>query len=57
MRHSWLQVQLATSPDIAKMRLETPILISDKPSDDVDEKTLAELGMLVVCRSQRFFDV
>jgi serine/threonine protein kinase len=43
MRHSWLQVQLATSPDINKLRLETPILISDKPSDDIDEQTLAEL--------------
>ena len=43
MRHSWLQVQLATSPDINKLRLETPILISDKPSDDIDEQTLTEL--------------
>jgi serine/threonine protein kinase len=43
MRHSWLQVQLATSPDINKLRLETPILISDKPSDDIDEQTLGEL--------------
>jgi len=43
MRHSWLQVPLATSPDINKLRLETPILISDKPSDDIDEATLAEL--------------
>jgi serine/threonine protein kinase len=43
MRHSWLQVQLATAPDINKLRLETPILISDKPSDDVDEQTLDEL--------------
>ena len=36
-------MQLATSPDINKLRLETPILISDKPSDDIDEQTLAEL--------------
>ena len=43
LRHSWLQVQLATSPDIAKLRLETPILVSDKPSDDIDEQTLSEL--------------
>ena len=43
MRHSWLQVQLATSPDINKLRLDTPILISDKPSDDIDEQTLGEL--------------
>lgn len=43
LRHSWLQAQLATSPDIAKLRLETPILISDKPSDDIDEQTLSEL--------------
>jgi serine/threonine protein kinase len=43
MRHSWLQVQLATSPDINKLRQDTPILISDKPSDDIDEQTLGEL--------------
>ena len=43
LRHSWLQAQLATSPDINKLRLETPILISDKPSDDIDEQTLSEL--------------
>jgi serine/threonine protein kinase len=43
MRHSWLQAQLATGPDINKLRLETPILISDKPSDDMDEGTLTEL--------------
>jgi serine/threonine protein kinase len=43
LRHSWLQAQFATAPDINKLRLETPILISDKPSDDIDETTLAEL--------------
>jgi serine/threonine protein kinase len=43
LRHSWLQAQFATTPDINKLRLETPILISDKPSDDIDEATLAEL--------------
>lgn len=43
LRHPWLQVQFATSPDIDRLRLETPILISDRPTDDVDDQVLEEL--------------
>jgi serine/threonine protein kinase len=52
IRHPWLQMQLATSPDINKMRLETLILISDKPSDDIDEQTLAELEKFGITRDE-----
>jgi serine/threonine protein kinase len=38
LRHPWLQVQLLNAPNIDKMRLETTILISDKPSDDLDDQ-------------------
>jgi len=52
LRHPWLQMQLATSPDINKLRLETLILISDKPSDDIDEQTLAELERFGIMRDE-----
>ncbi len=43
LRHPWLQVQFATSPDIDRLRLETPILISDRPTDDIDDQVMDEL--------------
>jgi len=43
LRHSWLQVQLINAPNLDKMRLETAILISDKPADDLDDEVIAEL--------------
>ena len=43
LRHPWLQSQLAMAPDIAKLRLDTAILISDKPDDDIDDATMDEL--------------
>lgn len=52
IRHPWLQMQLATTPDINKLRLETLILISDKPSDDIDEHTLAELEKFGITRDE-----
>jgi len=52
LRHPWLQMQLATSPDVNKLRLETLILISDKPSDDIDEQTLAELEKFGIMRDE-----
>lgn len=52
LRHPWLQMQLATSPDINKLRLETLILISDKPSDDIDEQTLAEMEKFGIMRDE-----
>ena len=43
LRHSWLQVQLINAPNMDKIRLETTILISDKPSDDLDDEAISEL--------------
>ena len=43
IRHPWLQMQLINAPNIDKMRLENPILISDKPSDDLDDQVIAEI--------------
>jgi hypothetical protein len=43
LRHSWLQVQLINAPNMDKMRLETAILISDKPADDLDDEVIGEL--------------
>ena len=43
LRHPWLQSQFVISPDMTKLRLETTILISDKPDDDIDEVTIDEL--------------
>lgn len=44
LRHPWLAAQFSSAPDVDKLRLTTPILISDKPSDDLDEELLMELG-------------
>lgn len=52
LRHPWLQMQFATTPDVNKLRLETLILISDKPSDDIDEQTLAELEKFGIMRDE-----
>ena len=38
MRHPWLAKQLASAADMNKIRLETTILISDRPADDVDDQ-------------------
>ena len=38
MRHPWLAKQLASATDMNKIRLETTILISDRPADDVDDQ-------------------
>lgn len=52
LRHPWLQMQFATTPDVNKLRLETLILISDKPSDDIDEQTMAELEKFGIMRDE-----
>lgn len=43
LRHTWLQTQLINSPNMDKIRLDTAILISDKPSDDLDDEVISEL--------------
>ena len=40
LRHPWLQSQLAAAPDMAKLRHDTAILISDRADDDLDDATL-----------------
>jgi serine/threonine protein kinase len=44
LRHPWLAPAHATAPDIARLRLQTRILVSDRASDDLDEETLLELN-------------
>lgn len=43
IKHGWLQMQYTSAADLNKMRRDTPILISDKPSDDIDEQVLQEM--------------
>merc|ERR1712188_38839 len=38
-----LQAPLAVAPDMGKLRLVTPILISDRAEDDIDDETLEQL--------------
>ena len=38
MRHPWLAKQFAQAGDMNKLRLETTILISDRPTDDIDDQ-------------------
>jgi serine/threonine protein kinase len=52
LRHPWLASQLATAPDIAKLRKETPILISDKADDDLDDATLDEIAKFGIGRDE-----
>ena len=52
LRHHWLQNQLAISPDMSKLRLETTILISDKPGDDIDDITIDELTRFGVSKDE-----
>jgi len=43
MRHPWLAKQLAAAADMNKLRLDTTILISDRPADDLDDQVLSEM--------------
>jgi 5'-AMP-activated protein kinase catalytic alpha subunit len=43
LKHGWLQTQMVTAPDIGRLRLDTIILISDNPSDDIDNQAVTEL--------------
>lgn len=44
LRHPWLQGPLSNAPDMSKLRLLTPILISDRAADDLDDETLDQLS-------------
>lgn len=52
MRHPWLHTQLSSSPDMDKLRLEIPILISDRAADDVDDEVVAELERFGIARDE-----
>lgn len=43
IRHSWLHSQYTHAVDLNELRRNTPILISDQPSDDIDEAVVDEL--------------
>jgi serine/threonine protein kinase len=52
LRHPWLQAPLAAAPDMGKLRLITPILISDRAEDDIDEETLEQLNKFGLGREE-----
>ena len=52
MRHPWLHTQFSTSPDMDKLRLEIPILISDRAADDIDDEVVAELERFGISRDE-----
>ena len=43
MRHSWLAKPLAAAADMNKLRLDTTVLVSDRPADDLDDEVIAEI--------------
>ena len=43
LRHPWLQTCLIHTPDMRKLRLEIPFLISDRASDDLNDEVIKEL--------------
>ena len=43
LRHPWLQTCLIHTPDMKKLRLEIPFLISDRASDDINDEVIKEL--------------
>jgi serine/threonine protein kinase len=43
LKHPWLANQAINPADMAKLRQETPILISEKASDDIDEQVIVEM--------------
>jgi serine/threonine protein kinase len=52
IRHPWLQAQLSRSPDIQALRRESTILISEKSSDDLDERVITELERFGMSREE-----
>ena len=43
MRHPWLQSQLVYVSDMLRLKAESPILISDKPLEDMEEQITGEI--------------
>jgi serine/threonine protein kinase len=44
LKHPWLQIQAANVPDMVKLQKDTPILISERPADDIDDGVINELA-------------
>ena len=44
LKHPWLQLQAMNVPDMVKLQKETPILISERPADDIDDGVINELA-------------
>lgn len=52
MRHTWLQSQIGITPDMSKLRREMPILISDRPADDIDDETLNSIQVYGISKDE-----
>lgn len=52
LSHPWLQTQLVSAPDISRLRSENPILISQKPLDDLNDQVLAEMQLFGISRDE-----
>eukprot|EP01041_Mallomonas_annulata_P009083 gene9083-18820_t len=52
LRHPWLAAQLVHAPDMSRLRSESPILVSDRASDDVDEQVILEIQYFGITREE-----
>ena len=52
LKHSWLQTQLVSAPDIGRLRTDTVVLISENPSDDIDSQAVAEIVRFGISRDE-----
>ena len=52
LRHPWLQAQLVAAPDMTRMRLDTAILISVNPNDDIDNQAVSEIVRFGISREE-----
>lgn len=52
LKHPWLQTQIVSAPDIGKLRHDTIILISENPSDDIDNQAVSEIVRFGISRDE-----
>ena len=52
IKQSWLSTQSNYLIDLNKLKRDIPILISDKPSDDIDEQVLVEIEKYGITRDE-----
>jgi serine/threonine protein kinase len=52
LKHPWLQTQLVAAPDLRRLRLDTSILISENPSDDIDTQAVTEIVRFGISREE-----